>query len=256
MTEPERTSMTSSVIPPFTINRGSPVPLYFQVAKHLEDAIMSGAIPPGTVFESEVLLADQIGLSRPTMRRSMQYLVDKGLVVRRRGVGTRVVQPKVRRKLELTTLYEDLVGSGQKPTTRVLSLETVAADDQVAERLGVAASSPVVEVVRLRSAKGRPIARMTNYLPEGVVRFDAAQLEERGLYQLLRHQGITLHSANQTVGARTASAAEARLLEEPRGAALLTMQRITFDDHGVVVEYGSHLYAASRYSFEINLLTS
>ena len=46
-----------------------------------------------------------------------------------------------------------------------------------------------------------------------------------------------------------------QLLAEPRGAALLTMQRITYDDHGRVVEYGTHIYAASRYSFEINLLT-
>ncbi len=64
-----------------------------------------------------------------------------------------------------------------------------------------------------------------------------------------------MHSAHQTVGARTATAAEAKLLSEPRGSALLTMQRVAYDDHGRVVEFGTHLYAASRYSFEINLLT-
>src|SRR3712207_9491502 len=69
----------------FRSDRGSPVPLYFQVAQHLEDAIGSGEIPPGTLFPNEILLADQIGLSRPTMRRAMQHLVDKGLVVRRRS---------------------------------------------------------------------------------------------------------------------------------------------------------------------------
>ena len=88
-------------MPRFVVDRSSPVPLYFQVAQHLEDAIHAGAFPTGTLFQNEVDLAASLGLSRPTMRRAMQHLVDKGLVVRRRGVGTRVVQPKLRRPLEL-----------------------------------------------------------------------------------------------------------------------------------------------------------
>jgi GntR family transcriptional regulator len=97
---------------------------------------------------------------------------------------------------------------------------------------------------------------MTNFLPPAVVDFDAPALEQHGLYELLKLRSIVLHSATQVVGARNATAAEARLLQEPRGAAVLTMQRQTFDDHGSVVEFGTHLYAASRYSFEISLLTT
>ena len=237
------------------INRTSPVPLYFQVAQHLEHAISSGAIPPGTLFDNEILLAERLGLSRPTMRRAMQHLVDKGLIVRRRGIGTRVVQPKVRRPLELTSLFDDLSGSGQAPRTELLSFETVHADGAAPEKLGVPPGEVVVRIERLRSAGDLPIARMTNYLPERLVTFTAADLERRGLYELLRSNGVHLHSAVQTVGARTASAPEARLLGEPRGAAVLTMQRVTFDDRGDTVEWGDHVYAASRYSFEINLLT-
>ena len=242
-------------VPPFTIDRGSPVPLYFQVAQHLENAIIDGTIPPGTLFHNEIQLADELGLSRPTMRRAMQHLVDKGLIVRRRGIGTRVVQPKVRRQLELTSLYEDLRATGQKPTTELISFDTTEADEEVATRLGVAAGSLVARVERLRSANDRPIARMTNYLPERFADVDPDVLAEQGLYQLLRSRGVVLHSATQTIGARTATAAEARQLGEPRGAALLTMQRTAYDDHGLAVEYGTHLYAASRYSFEIDLLT-
>jgi len=242
-------------LPRFVVDRSSPVPLYFQVAQHLEDAIHTGAIPTGTLFQNEVDLAASLGLSRPTMRRAMQHLVDKGLVVRRRGIGTRVVQPKLRRPLELTSLHDDLARAGRKPTTETLSFETVEATDDVAERLEVPEGTPVLELVRLRRADGEPIAKLTNYLPERVVAFDEDDLGEHGLYELIRRQGVTLHSATQTLGARTATAAEARLLEEPRGGALVTAQRVTYDDHGIAVEYGSHIYAASRYTFEINLLT-
>ena len=239
----------------FVVDRNSPVPLYFQVSQHLEQAIASGEIPNGTLLENEVALAEALGLSRPTMRRAMQHLVDKGLIVRRRGIGTRVVQPKVRRPLELTSLYEDLAGSGQAPSTEVLEISPEEATEEVASLLHLAVGDPVLKVVRLRSARGNPIAKMTNYLPDQVGDFTADDLEEHALYELMRARGIQLHSATQTVGARNATAAEARLLGEPRNAALLTMQRISYDDHGIAVEYGTHIYAASRYTFEINLLT-
>src|SRR4249919_2069512 len=119
-------------LPRLVIDRNSPVPLYFQVAQHFEDAIHTGVIPTGTLFQNEVDLAASLGLSRPTMRRAMQHLVDKGLVVRRRGIGTRVVQPKLRRPLELTSLYYDLFFVNETPTTETLSFQTVQATDDVA----------------------------------------------------------------------------------------------------------------------------
>jgi GntR family transcriptional regulator len=241
-----------------TLDRSSPVPLYFQVAQGLEAAISDGRLPPGTRLDNEVYLAEQLGLSRPTMRRAMQYLVDKGVLVRRRGIGTRVVQPKVRRPLGLSSLYEDLRSSGQSPTTRVLSLGPEPVGGPVAQALGVPAETLVTVLVRLRSASGQPIARMCNYLPHTIPGLagglTTAALEEHGLYEVIRSLGIQLHAADQSIGARTATATEARLLGEPRGSALLTMQRTAYDDHGRVVEFGSHIYAASRYSFELSML--
>lgn len=251
---PHQGQDVQKIIDAFVIDRSSPVPLYFQVSQHLERAIESGEIPNGSHFENEIHLAESLGLSRPTMRRAMQHLVDKGLIVRRRGIGTRVVQPKVRRPMELTSLYDDLAGSGQSPTTRVLEVETVETDEEGALRLSTSVGDPVLRIVRLRSAGGTPIAKMTNYLPESVGDFEAADLEAHGLYELMRGRGIQLHSATQFVGARNATASEARLLGESRAAALLTMQRVTYDDHGAVVEYGDHIYAASRYSLETHLL--
>jgi DNA-binding GntR family transcriptional regulator len=250
---------THDLLRALSLDRTSPVPLYFQVAQALEAAILDGRLQPGTRFDNEVQLAEQLGLSRPTMRRAMQYLVDKGVLVRRRGVGTRVVQPKVRRPLGLSSLYEDLVSSGQKPSTEVLSLDVQPAPPMTAQALGLPVEAPVTVLIRLRSAAGRPIARMTNYLPhteipglsEGLTR---ESLETSGLYQVIRGLGIQLHAADQTIGARTATAEEARLFGDTRGSALLTMQRTAYDDRGRAIEYGDHIYAASRYSFELSML--
>ena len=81
-------------------------------------------------------------------------------------------------------------------------------------------------------------------------------LEQVGLYKLFRTADIHLHAADQVVGARKATPAEAQLLDEPKGAALLTMQRIAYDDFGRAVEFGTHVYAASRYTLSLSLLDS
>jgi GntR family transcriptional regulator len=95
---------------------------------------------------------------------------------------------------------------------------------------------------------------LCNHLPAGLLELDDARLESTGLYRMMRSCGITLHSARQTVGARVASREEAGLLGEPEGAALLTMRRIAYDDTGRPVEYGTHVYRASRYAFDFQLL--
>src|ERR1700710_59200 len=171
-------------LPRFVIDRSSPVPLYFQVAQHLENAIDSGAVPTGTLFQNEVDLAASLGLSRPTMRRAMQHLVDKGLVVRRRGIGTRVVKPKLHRPLELTSLNDDLNRAGRKPTTEVLSFKRVEAADEVADRLEIPEGTPVLELIRLRRADGEPIAKLINFLPERLAHISEEDLAAHGVFDL------------------------------------------------------------------------
>ena len=237
----------------FDIDRSSPTPLYFQLARAIEGAITGGALPAGSRLDNEILLAQRYGLSRPTVRRAVQELVDKGLVVRKRGVGTQVIQPHVRRSVELTSLYDDLARSGATPTTTVLSLERVPPPGDVAADLDLRDGEEVTLVRRLRRSNGEPLALMTNYLPG---RFDLGieDLTSGGLYQYLRRQGVHLRVAHQRIGARLARADEARLLEEAPRAALLTMQRTAFDDEGVPIEVGRHVYRASRYDFETTLV--
>jgi DNA-binding GntR family transcriptional regulator len=240
----------------FDIDRSSPTPLYFQLAQAIEGAIASGSLPAGSRLENEVLLAQRYSLSRPTVRRAVQELVDKGLLVRKRGVGTQVIQPHVRRSVELTSLYDDLVRGGESPTTEVISLERIAAPADIAdiaEEFDLAAGEEIVVVRRLRRSHGEPLALMTNYLP-GRFHPTIDDLTERGLYQYLRTQGVHLRVAHQRIGARLARAEEARLLEEPPRSALLTMQRTAFDDQGIAVEHGRHVYRASRYDFETTLV--
>jgi DNA-binding GntR family transcriptional regulator len=241
------------LVPDVALDRSSPVPLYFQVATRLQEQIERGELPVGGRLENEVELADRLGVSRPTMRRAIAYLVERGMLVRRRGVGTQIVHPKVRRPVELTSLYDDLAKTGRAPRTEIRSLEVGPATDVVAEALGIPAGREVTTVERIRYADDEPLAIMHNAVPVDVVQLRAEDLERRGLYELLRAAGRMPRIANQVVGAKAASAVEARLLGDSRGAPMLTMVRTAWDEGGRGVEYGSHVYRASRYSFELTL---
>ncbi|MBB1255229.1 GntR family transcriptional regulator [Streptomyces sp. OF3] len=238
----------------FDLDRSSPVPLYYQLAQQLESAIEHGTLPPGSLLGNEIELANRLGLSRPTVRQGIQSLVDKGLLVRRRGIGTQVVHSQVKRPLELSSLYDDLETAGQHPSTRVLRNEIQPASAEVAAALGISEGAEVAVVERLRLTHGQPMAQLRNHVPAGLLELDTDRLESTGLYRMMRSAGVTLHSANQSIGAREATAEEAELLEEPEGAALLTMRRTAYDNTGRAVEYGSHVYRASRYTFQFQLL--
>jgi DNA-binding GntR family transcriptional regulator len=240
-------------ISPVEVDRTSPVPLYFQVATRLQELIEKGEIGVGARIENEVDLAERLGVSRPTTRRAIQYLVERGMLIRKRGVGTQVVHPKVRRPVELSSLYDDLVTSARTPRTEVLALRIVPAPADVAEALEIAPGAEVTWIERLRYAGGEPLALMHNAIPVDLIRLTPQDLAERGLYELLRRAGFIPRIATQVIGARSATAAEARTLQEKRGASLLTMTRTAWDAGGRALEYGSHLYRASLYSFELNL---
>ncbi len=238
-----------------TLNRISPVPLYHQLSRQLVEAIESGRLPKGAFLDNELELARRWQVSRPTVRRAIQDLVEGGMLVRRRGVGTQVVSDQVRRPFKLSSLYEDLVASGREPTTRVLLLERVKADRQVSEALNVAVDAEVVHVERLRSIGPQPLAILRNWLiVEAAAATTEEQLSRRGLYALLRERGVRPHSAVQRLGATAASAADAALLAVSTGAPLVTMRRVMHDDSGRVVELGDHRYDAAQYTVELNVI--
>lgn len=251
------TAQIAGELPPdlfFDLDRTGPIPLYFQVAQRIEEAIATGTIPAGARLENEVALGERLGLSRPTIRRALQELVDKGLLVRRRGIGTQVVHGPVNRNVELTSLFDDLASGGQRPSTRVLEQRVVPADETVAEDLGLAVGEEVTRLRRLRLADDVPIGLLENYLPTTVADLEGQDLAATGLYQILRSQGVVMRVAKQRIGARAAHDDEASLLEIDENGAVLTMSRTAYDASGRAVEVGHHIYRPDRYSFSVTLV--
>lgn len=233
-----------------SIDRSSPVPLYHQLAAQLSGAIADGTLQPGDPFENEVALGERLQLSRPTVRRAIQEMVDQGLLIRRRGLGTHVANRKIHRRFELTSLFDDLVRDGRTPRTAVLEHEIVE-DERAAAALDLATDTPLLSVVRVRFAGELPLALMHNWLPPTYSDIGREELETTGLYAALRSRGARPVVARQSIGARMPRPAERKELRIRGTMPLLTMTRMAFDASGNAVEFGDHSYRAEDYTIDL-----
>ncbi|MDR0592820.1 MAG: GntR family transcriptional regulator, partial [Bifidobacteriaceae bacterium] len=189
--------------------------------------------------------------SRPTIRQAVSRLVDAGLLVRQRGVGTRVVSASIVRPVAFTSFYDDMAAAGLEPRTTTQSLRLTEPTAELADLFG--SDQGLIEIVRLRGAGATPIALMRNWIPARFNTVTAEALDQRGLYDLMRAQGASFRTATQLIGARAATAAEAKLLATDPGAACVTMKRYARDHLGDLIEVGDHLYRGDKYHFTSTL---
>lgn len=247
-------SQTMNVLDGVNLDPNNPIPLYHQAAQALEEAISDHRLDSASKLPNEVDLARQLGISRPTMRAAIQELVNKGLVVRRRGLGTMVARAPLTRPSALTSLYDDLKNSGKTPKTEVLAFDAVRCSPEAEAFLQVDSEMNALTFDRLRLADSTPVALMHNAIRADLLDVKGEDLYQHGLYDLFRRNGVTPHSATQRVGATIANTKEAKLLKIKRGDPLLTAIRFTYDVKGNPIEYGSHRYPAESYTFETVLL--
>lgn len=249
-------SVEENQFPPdffYDLDKEKPIPLYFQLAQRIERAIDSGELAPGASIEKETSLGERLGLSRTTVRRAMQELTQKGLLVRRRGIGTVVARTPGIRNMKLTSLFDDLSKDGREPSTQLLARRLVEVTPEVAKMLHCEPGTEYLFLRRLRFSNGKPVALMENYVPTRFNDISDEQLAERGLYQLIRARGARMKSAQQFIGARRPSEHEVELLEMENHDPVLTMDRVSYDPHGEPVEYGHHAYRPDLYTIEVNL---
>lgn len=238
-------------IPPLVLDRSNPAPLYHRVAQHISEAIERGDLVAGDRLDGEIGLAESLGISRATMRRAIEELVAQGILARKHGVGTQVLSLPNLRNTGVRSLFDELALAGRSPRSKIIQLEVIEAESDVAAALDVPEGTPVTHLERIRYADEVPFAIMRNWIPASLVQLDADRIETGGLYEALRQSGIRMRVARQSIGAEGATADKARLLEVDAGAPLLNIHTVTLADLGHAVELGLHDYRADLYRFEI-----
>jgi GntR family transcriptional regulator len=232
------------------------VPAYLQIEEQLADRIEAGEFAPGDVLPTERELTRQLGVSRMTVRAAMDRLVQRDLIVRRQGSGTFVADPKLRQDAsKLRGFFEDTVGQGVTPISRLLEREEMLATRHLAGVLDVSVGESVYRIVRIRSARGMPVVLETSYFPAAVVPgLLGMDLERSSIYRLMDMEfSARPVRARQSLEVATAHGTDASFLEIPSGSSVMLVERVSWDAVGRAVEYARDLYRPDRSRFVTEL---
>jgi GntR family transcriptional regulator len=203
----------------------------------------------GRAIPSERQLSVDLGVSRLTVRAALDELVREGYLVRRRGAGTFVSEPKIAQELTMTSFTDDIRRRGMSPGSKTLELQVVPAGARLGRLLHVSPSEPVVVAKRLRFADRDPMAIEELHVRESLVPgLSARDLEESSFYALLRDRyGIVVVEGLQTIEPTVTNEEESTALGVPLHSPAFLFERVTRTTGGGIVEYVRSIYRGDRY---------
>ena len=208
------------------------------VRSGLRRAIIEGEFPPGAKLPNEESLRDRFSVSRITLREAVRGLIEDGYVVRRQGSGTYVTHgPALRNSLDTNFSYtEYLESTGIRTNKKIIAARLAMADEETANDLGVAPSTQLVEVRRVRTADKIPAIYSVDSLPMDIVNLSTdRELFKGSLYRLLAERGHTVDHARTILYPVIADAEIAKLLEVAEGTPLQHLRQVDFDTKGRAV---------------------
>ena len=231
----------------------SEVPLYSQLIGIIKRAITSGAAEVGSLLPSETELCAAFGVSRNTVRQAIGVLEEDGFVVRKRGKGTFVADPAMRRKHVEYSFTTEISQQGKTPSSTMVDFCVMPADPRLREIMSLGADERVYRFTRVRNVDGRALILETSYYPESIYpNLTREMVETHSFYSLLYHVGVVPVSARDTYEAVTLSERQARLLECPAGVPAFLHQRRTTGENGHVYEYTRSYMRADRMKLSVH----
>jgi len=222
-------------------------PLYMQLARNLREHIESGGIEPGDSLPSERELSERMGMSRVTIRKGIQKLIEEGLLFRRHGSGT-FVSPRIQAPgTKLTSFSDDARSRGDDPGVVWMMRAYASATVEEASALEIPAQTRVARLARVRLANGEPLAIEHAVVPASFL----PCLDDLGdsLYKALEEIGVFPVSGTQRIRAALATPTEAGMLSIAQGSEILRIERVTRDADGTPVEFTRSAYRGDRYEF-------
>jgi len=235
-----------------TIDRNSPLPLYYQLKQILLRHIRDGDIIPGEAIPSEKELEEDYGVSRITVRRALGDLASEGYISRQPGRGSFVLQPKLQDRSErLSGFSESLSAQGFEVKWQILQNGMQPAPSSVAQKLGVDEGQPLLYFQRLVYADDEPIMLSTVYVNSGEgITLTREEIDSDSIYPLLeRKYSIFAHRADRTIEATIALEDEAQLLHVKPNTPMLGIEHVSHDHKGQRVAFVRALYRGDRYKY-------
>jgi len=225
-------------------------PLYKQLENTLRQEIDTGKRASGSQLPTENELCDIYHVSRVTVRKALSCLSEAGYLERHSGKGTFVAEKKIQRSInqvlgftEMCKILNTVAGA----KTLKIALEEPTKKD--IQNLSIQPDEQIVSLERLRYSDGKPVLLELNRFPESFSFLFGENLTDASLYETLRKHNIIFEHSRKTIDIMFATAAEAKLLEIPKGHPLLRIQSIVSNTDGSITTFSQQLCIGDKFKF-------
>ncbi|MGL5244883.1 MAG: GntR family transcriptional regulator [Sarcina sp.] len=231
------------------IDKNSPIPVYYQLKEDIKNKISLGVWKVGQCIDSERELSDHYSVSRMTVRQALGELVQEGLLIREKGKGTFVCEPKVRQKNMMS--FSELVNkTGRSLKTKVVNFQVIDTPEELIE---IFSETKLYRINRLRYVDEEVVANEEVYIPcEYCGYLNKSQLEA-SLFKLLEERGYAIDSCESSLVAIIMTEEYRNLFEINEQVPLLKSHNINFNSEGKVVYVEDAIYRSDKYILEINI---
>jgi GntR family transcriptional regulator len=232
-------------------------PLHARIEHALQEMLMLPQYQNGAMFPDELTLANRFGVSRGTVRVALARLVDRRLLERKRGVGTRVMPAPTESSItEWRSFSQEMAARNIQVECFYQDVRRLPATAKVAAALQIEKGSQVLRLDRVRGWENQPVMHSRSWLHPRLLMDKEADFS-RPLYELLEQKtGVVVDSAYEEFTALAASSAMARRLKIDAGQPLLLRRHTVYDAGKRPVEFAEVHYISSRFTLTLNLKRS
>ncbi|HAX98517.1 MAG TPA: hypothetical protein DCY12_06440 [Candidatus Atribacteria bacterium] len=242
-----------------TLNRKTPIPLYYQLIEMIRKDIETGILKPGDIIPSERELSEKYQISRPTVRQAIKELAYEGLLNREKGKGTFVSRPKFNYGFiqQFSTFYDDMAEKGYQVHTKILNIEVRNDLPNIGKILTIAENDPIICIERMRYVEGEPIVKVSNFIPfslcPDLVHED---LTNKSLYRtLFERYHLRAYRAEITLEATVADDLDSKVLEIPEGAPVIFMKNLTFTPENSIMDYFQSRFRGDKGKIKVEVFS-
>lgn len=231
-------------------------PLYSHIRNALRSKILDGVYTAGGRVPSESALGTQFKASRITVRQALAELQKEGLIYTLHGKGSYVSQPKTYQNVStLQGFGEQMASLGYEVHNDLLALQDVAANAQVAARLGLEEGQSVTEVRRVRRLNREPVSLEVTWVPQTIgKRLAQADLVTRDIFLIIENDcARPLGHADLAIDAVLADDTTSDALRVPIGAPLLRIERLTHDSQGQALDYEFLYFRGDTFQYRLRV---
>lgn len=228
-------------------------PLYLKIAEDIKKKINEGVFPPNTKLPTEFEFEKMYGVSRITVRKALELLVDDEILIRKQRIGTYVMEKKISRNLNQPMSFtKSCLANGNEVSTELLSAELVKGREADLESLSLQKDEYILVIKRLRFCNGVPVMLEENHFSKKFA-FLLSEDLTGSLYDILERYGIFPSNSRKVIGVCYATREEADFLSIKEGSALLLSKDVVYDKDGKPVYRGKEIINAERFEYTIFL---